>query len=281
MRIFTNMASLISQRALENNNARLGKSITRVASGIRIQSAADDGSGLSISEQLRADVSALQQGSRNLNDGISLVRTADGGMQEISDILIRLRELASQSATGTVGQNERDSIQLEFSALGREIDRIANVNEFNGQKLLDGSLAATASNQLVLQIGVNNLASNRMNLNQDMDLTAVTTSGLGLSGQSITTATNALNAMDATTTAVHTLTRIRGKVGAVLNRMAWAANSQNSAVENLTSAVSSIRDTDLAEEMATLTRNQILVQSASAMVGQSNLLPQSVLTLLG
>jgi len=281
LRIFTNISSLTSQRALTNNNSQLGRSIERIASGLRIKSAADDGAGLAITEGLRADVQTLKQGSRNLNDGISLIKTAEGGLNEISGILIRLRELASQAATGTIGQTERDTLQLEFSSLSREIDRIANVTEFSGQKLIDGSLASSAANQTVLQIGTNTQSGSRINLNQEMNLTAVTTAGLGLDTSSISTVTNAVSSIDTVTAAIRQMIQIRGKVGATQNQLQRAFNTQSVAIENLTSSVSTIRDSDLAEEFAQLTRSQILVQAAASMVGQANLLPQSVLTLLG
>lgn len=280
LRIFTNLTSLNSQRTLGNNNSMLGQSIERIASGIRIRSAADDASGLSMSETITSDIQALRQGSKNMNDSVALIKTSEGALGEIATMLIRLRELASQAATGTIGDTERGSVQLEFTALSREIDRISSTTEFNGQKLINGSLASTALNHVVIQTGSNTTANDRIDLNTEVNLTSVTTTSLGISDESITTQSKALSAMDSLAQAIQSLVQIRGRLGAALNRIAHSIGTQDATVENLSSAVSSIREADMAEEMAGLTKNQILVQSASAMVGQSNLIPQSVLRLL-
>jgi flagellin len=281
LRIFTNLSSLSAQKSLEYNRAQLGKSISRIASGERIFSSSDDGAGLSITESLRSDVRTLKQGVRNIGDGLSLVNTAEGALNEQSSILIRLRELASQSATGTIGQTERETLNLEFTSLRSELDRIANTTEFNGQKLVDGSLASgNPGGELILQVGLDARDENRFNLNQELDLTAVTSASLGINDDSISTGGSALTALGALTAALDSVIKIRGRVGAVTNRLGNALNNANSAIENLNSAVSTIRDADLAEEVAQLTKNQILVQAASSMVGQANLIPQSVLTLL-
>jgi flagellin len=145
LRIFTNLTSLNSQRVLELNRSRLGRSISRVASGLRITKSADDSAGMAISQTLRSDVAALKQGARNLTDGIAMIRAADGNLSEQAGILIRARELASQAATGTIGQSERETVHLEFTTLLAELNRISNTAEFNGQKLLDGSLSAASS----------------------------------------------------------------------------------------------------------------------------------------
>lgn len=282
LKIYTNLSSLNSQRHLELSRLQMGTSITRISSGIRLTKAGDDSAAMSISESLRSDVQALKQGSRNLNDGIAMISTAEGGLAEVSSILIRLRELASQSATGTIGQTERTTLNLEFNALIKEMDRISQTTEFNGQKLMDGSLASnvSAKNTLVLQIGLDASKDNRINLNQELDLTAVNSKALGLDDESITTEAGSLQAMDALASSVDKLIAIRGRVGAVQNRLQRASNQLGDTIENLTAAVSTIRDADLASEVTTLTRNQILVQASSAMIGQANLIPQSVLTLL-
>jgi len=281
LRIFTNISSLNSQRVLDINNNMLGRSISRIASGIRIQRAADDAAGLAITESLRADTRVLRQGSRNLNDGISLINTAEGALGEQGSILIRLRELASQAATGTIGQVERETINLEFSALRTELDRIGVTTEFSGQKLLDGSLAAGAPEELVLQVGVDSNINNRINLNQELDITSTSSSSLGFASENISTVAGALSAMDALTSAIEQLITVRARVGAGQQSLDRALNTLNISIENLTSAVSTIRDADLAAEITDLTKNQILVQSGAAMVSQANLNPQSVLTLLG
>ena len=278
LRIFTNLSSLNSQRAMSINNARLGSSLERIATGIRLQRSGDDIGAMSVSESLRGDITALKQGAKNLNDGISMIQMADGALNEQSSILIRLREITAQSATGTIGNVERTSLQLEFSALRSEFDRIANTTEFNSRKLLDGSLAASSSDTTVLQLGLDSSDNNRFDLNQKINLTAITSSALGFSTDSIATDTGALRAMDKLTTAIEKLATIRGRVGAAQETLDYAKAALDANVANLTGAVSTMRDADFAEEFATMTKNQILVQGAASMIGQANLIPQSVLT---
>ena len=280
LRIFTNLSSLNSQRAMSINNARLGSSLERIATGIRLQRSGDDIGAMSVSESLRGDITALKQGAKNLNDGISMIQMADGALNEQSSILIRLREITAQSATGTIGNVERTSLQLEFSALRSEFDRIANTTEFNSRKLLDGSLAASSSDTTVLQLGLDSSDNNRFDLNQKINLTAITSSALGFSTDSIATDTGALRAMASLTTAIDKLATIRGRVGAAQETLDYAKAALDANVENLTGAVSTMRDADFAEEFASMTKNQILVQGAASMIGQANLIPQSVLTLL-
>jgi len=280
LKIFTNISSQNSQRAMSINSARLGSALERIATGIRLQRSGDDISAMSVSESLRGDVTALKQGAKNLNDGISLIRTADGSLSEQSSILIRLREITAQSATGTIGDTERATLQLEFSALRSEFDRIANTTEFNSRKLLDGSLAASSSDTTVLQLGLDSSDNNRFDLNQKINLTAITSSALGFSTDSIATDTGALTAMANLTTAIEKLSTIRGRVGAVQETLDYSKAAMDAHVENLTGAVSTMRDADFAEEFASMTKNQILVQGAASMIGQANLIPQSVLTLL-
>ena len=280
LKIFTNLSSQNSQRAMSINSARLGSALERIATGIRLQRSGDDIGAMAVSESLRGDVTSLRQGAKNLNDGISLIQTADGALNEQTSILIRLREITSQSATGTIGDTERATVQLEFSALRAEFDRIANSTEFNGQKLLDGTLAASSSNSTVLQLGVDSSDSNRFDLNQKINLTAITSSALGFSTDSIATDTGALTAMANLSTAIEKLSAIRGRVGAVQETLDYSKAAMDAHVENLTGAISTMRDADFAEEFASMTKNQILVQGAAAMIGQANLIPQSVLTLL-
>jgi flagellin len=324
IRIFNNTASTNAQRYLGVNNQRLATSIERISSGIRINKGADDAAGLAISEGLRSDIRALRQATRNANDGMSLLNVTEGALNEQSGILIRLRELASQAATGTVGSTERASIQLEFSALRDELTRIAMTTEFNGIGVIDGTLASsgsttsaaasgaatyeettkvdsvtgimvtsqtlvaassaaatgTAANNIMIQIGIDNTANSRIDLNNTLELDAVTSSTLGVASLSVTGAAEALTALAQIETAIASVTATRGKVGAVQNRLQSAVNSLSISSENLQAAESSIRDADIAHEIAQLTRNQILVQTSTAMVGQSNLIPQSVLQLL-
>lgn len=282
VRIFNNIASLNAQRILSNNNDSLAQSVERIASGIRINRGADDAAGLAISEALRSDIRGLRQAVRNANDGISLINVAEGALNEQSSILIRLRELASQAATGTVGSTERATIQLEFTALRNEIDRIANTTQFNGQGLVDGSLASgvSAANQVLIQVGIDSGADSRISLNSEIALDAVTTSSLGIASLSVTSSDAALTTLDTINTAISNVTQSRGKVGAVQNRLTRSVGNLSVSIENLQAAESSIRDADIAAEIATLTRNQILVQTSTAMVGQANLIPQSILQLL-
>ena len=282
IRIFNNIPSLNAQRILGINSERLAKSVERISSGIRINRGADDAAGLAISEALRSDIRTLRQAVRNANDGISLINVTEGALNEQAGILIRLREMASQAASGTVGSTERQTIQLEFTALRNEIDRIAATTEFNGQKLVDGSLASsvTSSNHILIQVGLDSTADSRINLNTQIDLASVTSTILAIDTLSVTSAGNALSALDIVNTAITTVTQGRGKVGAVQNRLVRTIANLSISVENLTAAESAIRDADIAEEVALLTRNQILVQAATAMVGQANLIPQSVLQLL-
>ena len=283
IRIFNNIASINSQRILGANNDRLAQSVERISSGIRINRAADDAAGLAISEGLRSDIRATRQAVRNANDGISVINITEGALNEQASILIRLRELASQASTGTVGSTERQTIQLEFDALRLEIDRIAATTEFNGQKLVDGSLASSVSsgNQIFIQVGIDSSADSRINLNTSINLTAVTSSSLSIDTLSVTSSEGALSALDSINTSIATVTQGRGKVGAVQNRLARTISNLSITVENLVAAESQMRDADIAHEVAMLTRNQILVQASTAMVGQANLIPQSVLQLLG
>jgi len=282
VRIFNNIASLNAQRILGINNDRLATSVERISSGIRINRGADDAAGLAISEALRSDIRGLRQAVRNANDGISLINVAEGALNEQSSILIRLRELASQAATGTVGSTERATIQLEFTSLRNEIDRIAATTQFNGQGLVDGSLGSSvaSTSQVLIQVGIDSGANSRINLNTEIALDAVTSTSLGIENLSVTSAANALTTLDTINSAISTVTQGRGKVGAVQNRLTRSVGNLSVSIENLQAAESAIRDADIAEEIATLTRNQILVQSSTAMVGQANLIPQSILQLL-
>jgi len=277
----TNLSSLNAQRHLENNRSQLGSSINRISSG-RIEGASDGVTELTLTENIRADVVALQQGSRNLNDGTALVKTAEGALNEISGILLRLRSIASQSANGTIDDVERISTDLEYQASLQELDRIVATTEFNGTFLLDGTLAASqpTADHNVLQLGVDSSSENQFDLNNMLNLTNVGTASLGLSGSNITSQGDAFQALNALTTSIDDLIQARGRVGTTQIRIMHAFDNLKVQEENLTAAVSTIRDADFAEELTSLTKNQLLVQSAVAMVGQANLNPQAALTLL-
>jgi flagellin len=259
----------------------LGGSLEKLSSGMRINKAADDAAGLSISEGLRAQIRSMNQASKNANDGISLINTAEGALSEQSSILVRMRELASQSATGTVGSTERRSIDRDFAALKDEIDRIAAVTEFNGQKLIDGSLSSAAVSSVVVQIGIRATANDRINFNTTVDLTAITSTGLAIQNLNTLTAASALLALSPIDSAISKVTEGRGRLGAVQNRLVHTIANLSVSSENLTSAESQIRDADYAVEISKFTRNQILVQASTAILAQANQVPQTVLQLLG
>ncbi|MBT6663235.1 MAG: flagellin FliC [Nitrospina sp.] len=280
LRVFTNTISLNAQRAMSVSSAKLESNLERVASGIRLQRSSDNNGAFQQTETLRGDVSTLRQGAKNLNDGISMIRTAEGALNEQINILMRLREITSQSISGTLGNTERATQNLEFSALRAEFDRIAENTEFNHQKLLDGSLASSASKPVTIQIGLDSGDDSRFNLNQDMNLTAMTSSALNFSTSSISTDNAAVTALDNVNSALEKTSNIRSRVGIIMERMDFAKSNLNNSIEKIGSTIASIRDTDFAEELASLTTHQVLVQGASAMVGQANLIPQSVLTLL-
>ena len=181
VRIFNNIPSLTAQRILGVNNNRLAQSVERISSGIRINKAADDAAGLAVSEGLRSDIRALRQAVRNASDGISLMNVTEGALNEQGGILIRLRELASQAATGTVGSTERQTIQLEFSALRAELDRITATTEFNGTKLINGNLGSSVTDvnaHVLIQIGIDNSDNSRLDLNKEIILEAISSTNL-------------------------------------------------------------------------------------------------------
>ena len=279
IRIFTNLISLNAQRILGINNARLAQSIERISSGLRINRASDDVGGLAVAESLRSDIRVLRQGLRNLNDGLSLVNVAEAGMNQQSDILIRMRELAAQSASGTLTNTERANLQLEFVQLRNEIDRISNATEFNGQTLLDGSLAAGAG-PIIIHFGLDATANSFINLNTEADVDDLDAVGLGIDTLDISTQAGATTALTDLDTALDTLSGERASLGAVQNRLTRIIPGQAILVENLQAAESQIRDADIAEEVALLARNQILVEAATAMVAQANIIPEQVLKLL-
>ena len=277
--INTNLASLNSQRVLELSRFQLRQSITRLASGVKIAGASDGVAELALSESIRSDVRALQQGSRNLNDGLALIRTAEAALNDISGTFIRLRELASQAANGTVGGTERQTINLEYQNLLAELDRISNTTSFRDTILLDGTLAKSASEHLVLQVGVDSTSDNQIDLNNELDLTQVSRAAFNLEDSNVTSQGAAYLALNDLTSSIDTLIEIRSRAGSTQIRLTSALNNLNSQIENLTGAVSTIRDANIAEELAALTKNQILVQAGAAMLGQANLIPQAVLTL--
>lgn len=283
LRVYNNIYSLNAQRHLGNNNASLGTSLERLSSGLRINRGADDAAGLAISESLRADIRSLHQALRNANDGISMINTAEGALSEQASILVRMRELAAQAATGTVGSTERATINREFSALRDEIDRISQVTEFNGQKLVNGGLSGAVGvpSQVVIHVGMQATTNDRINLNTAVDLTAIDSTGLNITDISVTHAQSALDSMARLDSALSVVTNGRGRLGAVQNRLIHTINNLSISAENLQAAESQIRDADYSMEISKFTRNQILVQASTAILAQANLVPQTVLQLLG
>ncbi len=283
LRIYNNLYSMNAQRNLGVNNANLGQSLERLSSGLRVNRGADDAAGLAISEKLRSDIRAINQVVRNSNDGISIINTAEGALSQQSAMLTRMRELAAQAATGSVGSTERQTIQREFAALRDELDRITAVTEFNGQKLTDGSLSSSvaASSQVVIQIGFKSTSNDRINLNTAVDVTAIDSTGLAIQNLSVTAAAQALTALSSINSAISKVTDARGRLGAVQNRFTYTIANLQISAENLQAAESQIRDADYASEISQFTRNQILVQASTAILAQANLVPQTVLQLLG
>jgi flagellin len=270
----TNVPSLRAQRHITSTEKSLSTSMGRLSSGLRINVAADDAAGLAISERLRAQVRSLGQAQRNANDGISMLQTAEGALNEIADMLIRMRELGIQAANGSLGTDERSSLNDEFGALKREIDRIADSTEFSGQRLLDGSL----SSGVTFQVGIDNAATDQIAItlaDSDSDQIGIT------SGASISTMTGARNVLSLVDTAITSVSSRRGDIGAVQNRLISTINNLSVARENLSAANSRIRDADVAAESAELARAQILMQAGVAVLAQANQLPGLALSLIG
>ena len=281
IRIFTNLTSLNTQRILGINNDRLAQSIERISSGLRINRASDDPGGLAIADSLRSDIRVLRQGLRNLNDGVSLINVADAGMSQQADILIRMRELAEQSATGTTTDAERAILQVEFDQLRDEIDRISSATAFNGQTLLDGSLEDIGGvTHIVIQFGLDNTANSQVDLNAEADVPEIDANFLKINNLKIDKQNQAANALTDLDDALDILSGERASLGAVSNRLTRISSGQAILVENLRASESQIRDADIAEELALLARNQILVELATAMLAQANIIPQQVLKLL-
>jgi flagellin len=267
-----NIASITAQRNLGISTSQLQGSVARLSSGLRITKASDDAAGLGVSETLRAQIRSINQAVRNSNDGISLLQIADGGAENIGNLLSRLRELATQSASGILGSNERSFLDQEFVALRSEIDRISAVTEFNGVKLLSG----TDNDSLSLQIGFRSSANDTLTLS----LKDLTTADLTLSTVNVSTSANALSALSNIDSAISAVASARANVGSLQNRIDAAVLNLGVAHENITAAESRIRDADIAFETSQFVRNQILVAAGTSILAQANTLPQQALTLL-
>ena len=280
--ILNNTLSNTAQKFLGINTQRVGQSIERISLGIRVNKAAEDIAGLAVSDALRSDIRVLRQGARNTNDGISLINVVEGALNAQSGAVIQLKELATQGISGTIGASERQTLNLVISSLVAQIDRLAATTEFNGRTLLDGSLALSvqASEQDFIQIGIDSQDVSRINLNVELDLSASNSTQLGLNNLSVSSSADAQAALDQIETALDTLNVSRGRAGALQNRFLKALGISAVSIENLTAADSTIRDADIAEELAVLTRNQIIAKAAVTMVGQTNLAGQNLLDIL-
>ena len=270
----TNVASLNAQRNLSRTQGALGTNIQRLSSGLRINSAADDAAGLSITQNLNAQIGGIKQATRNANDAISVIQTAEGALGELSNVLTRMRELAVQAANdGALGGNERAYVDQEFQLLESELNRIVGVTEFNGQKLINGEMSTGVD----FQVGMRNSSNDRIGLT----IADTAATALGLNDESLAVATDAQAAIDALDSAIQSIATMRGTLGATQNRLSITISNLTNMTENFSSSVSRIQDTDVAVETAQMTRNQILSQAGVAVLAQANQLPQSALSLLG
>ena len=271
-----NIAALNTLNRLNIATNAQSKSMEKLSSGLRINRAGDDAAGLAISEKMRAQIRGLDQASRNAQDGISLIQTAEGALNETHSILQRMRELAVQAANDTNTETDRQELQKEVNQLAQEITRIAKNTEFNTQKLLDGSLSGTG---LTFQIGANSGQTINLKIGA-MDATTLQVSGVSGGIDISTDAATATTAIATIDTAIEKVSAERSKLGAYQNRLEHTINNLSTSSENLTAAESRIRDVDMAKEMMEQTKNSILAQAAQAMLAQANQQPQGVLQLL-
>ena len=281
MRIQHNIMAMNAYRNYSNNTSALSKNLEKLSSGYKINRAGDDAAGLAISEKMRAQITGLNKAQDNAKDGISLVQTAEGALTEVHDMLNRMYELAIQSANGTYDNEvDRDNLQAEFTALTDEIDRIAESANFNGIELLDGSIS-TAASALVLQIGDTSDDFNQLSVViGDMHAATLGNGVSSLEDINIESVTFAQAAVDVIKGAINQVSSTRGDLGAIQNRLEHTVNNLSVMEENIQNAESRIRDTDVAEEMMSYVKNNILIQSAQAMLAQANQVPQGVLQLL-
>jgi len=274
LRINTNVASLNAQRNLSGTRVAQQKTLEQLSSGQRINRAGDDAAGLAISENLKAQIRGLGQAERNAQDGISLVQIAEGGLSEVSNILIRLRELAVQAASDTIGPTERKFLNVEFEQLTAEVDRIANSTEFNRVPLLNGTGAV-----FDIQIGTrNDPLSDRLTF--DASSADINVAALGLNLASVADKISAQNSLSSIDQAIVSVSGIRADFGALQNRLQSTINNLQISVENLSSANSRVRDTDIAKSTAELTKNNILMQAGTSVLAQANQSTTSALSLI-
>lgn len=269
--INTNVSSLFAQQYLSSNSTKLSDTLTRLSSGLRINSASDDPAGLAIAQNMQETITALRQGSRNGNDGVSLIQTAQGSMNQILTNLQRMREIASQASTGSYQSADLSNLDGEFQKLKNEIDRVTTVSTFNGIQVLNGG-------SISIQVGANNTSNDRLSIS--MTTTDTGSTGLNISADDVTTNANAQSALDTLHTAIQTITTGLATMGAAQSNMNAAIRSNDSYATNLTNAQSRIMDADFASESSNLAKFNILNQSNVAMLAQANSVPSLVLQLL-
>lgn len=277
-----NVSAMFANRMLGTQNFKVDGSIEKLSSGMRINKAADDASGLAVSEKLRSQIRGLNQAERNIQSGVSFIQATEAYLQETQDILHRLRELSVQAANGIYSNEDRMQIQVEVSQLIDEVNRIASHAQFNGMNMLTGRFAADGAGTMQFQIGAN------MDQNERVFIATMTAESLGLQGVqgstgniSISTPEQANLTVGVLDSALRVVSKQRADLGAYQNRFEMASIGIASAAENLQAAESLIRDVDMASEMVDYVKNQILVQSGTAMLAQANTQPQTVLQLLG
>jgi flagellin len=273
LRIFNNVEAQNAHRVLNNTNNQLGKAMERLSSGLRINRAADDAAGLAVSEVMRSQIRGMSVASRNAQDGVSMVQVADGALGNVGDMLQRVRDLAVQASNGTLTDAQRKNLDAEVQQVLTEIGKTGTDTEFNGIKILAGSVA-TAASAVTLQVGANGAQT------IGFTIATVSASDLGISGIAVSTAASASAAIASLDAAISTVTTNRANLGAIQNRLEHTINRLGLTSENLQAAESRIRDADMAQEMISFTKQQILQQSGTAMLAQANQAPQSVLSLL-
>ena len=270
-----NIAAINSYRNLSTNQNALSKNLEKLSSGYKINRAGDDAAGLAISETMRSQINGLNQAVNNANDAIGLIQTAEGALTETHSMLQRMKTLTTQAANGTYTTTARNNIKAEIDALNKEITRIATTTEFNGEKPLSPDTKTKGKN-LTFFIGASADASNAMTVAQ-MTMTA---KALTIDQIKVDNTTNAFKAMKSIDAAIERVSTYRATLGAAQNRLEHTVNNLKVTSENITSAESRIRDTDMADEITAYTKNNILLQAAQSMLSQSNAMPQGVLSML-
>lgn len=276
MRVNTNINALTAHNAMSKNTALAGNSMEKLSSGLRITKAGDDAAGLAISEKMRSQIRGLDQANRNVQDGVSMIQTAEGGLEETANILQRMRELTVQAGNDTNTAEERTNIKTELDQLSAEITRISETTQFNGQKLLDATAGSAADGKVVIQAGANK----DQTITVDLSLAKADATTLGVNALTVDTSANANTSVKAVDDALLKVNTARATLGAQQNRLEYTQNNLTTSSENLTAAESRIRDVDVAKEMVNLSKLNILQQASQAMVSQANQQPQGVLQLL-